>query len=325
MPRLRIAALCTTVWVSALTAQLPTPGSVLVYPSHTTLFSIVTVTNTDVTPGASGSTGIRFDYVLALPSPNEPFLPNCRRIRRSGFLTPADTTSVLTACHIGTVNALDGYLVVSAINPASRQTWSHNYLQGSIHHISANGASWSTNAIPLSSPLREGQATDLDREGDLDFNGREYQTIPDTLSVDGFVAEFNPRLSLLNLTGSFDATNVVFISAWNDMEIPVSATRSFRCWFNARLEDVSPIFDPTFLAIHPNDPEELDIDCDGANDLETGWFFIDSINVSTPGGQPISGDGALLGSTTNLGFGTLSARSLWGSTARQANGSFSIN
>ena len=311
------AALCLT---PALAAQLPTPGSVLVYPNHTTHFSIVTVTNSDISP-ASGSTAARFEYVMAIPT-GDPFAPNCMTIEQTEFLTPADTVSVLTACHTMVPNPADGYLVVSAIDPASGKAWSHNYLQGSILTIMPNGAAWSSTALPFASPLADGKPTDLDAAGDLDFDGREYQQIPDRLSVDGFVAGFAPRLALVNLTGPADAINTVSISAWNDMEIPFSATRNFTCWFDQSLEDISPIFSPAFLAGLPNDPAELDINCDGVGDGETGWFIVDSIQVSTPAGQSVASDGALLGSFAPLGFGALAGHNMWASPETQKNGSF---
>ena len=94
------------------------------------------------------------------------------------------------------------------------------------------------------------------------------------------------------------------------------------------LTTVSPLFAQSFLASLPNDPAELDINCDGIGDLETGWATIQSRGVFTPGGIRVpadqgGNDGAMLGSITagpltNVNGGRL----LWESVEVQADGVF---
>ena len=56
-----------------------------------------------------------------------------------------------------------------------------------------------------------------------------------------------------------------------DMEVPLSATLVFNCWFDQPLTAVSPAFEESFLQLLPNDPRELDIDCDNVGDIDPGW------------------------------------------------------
>ena len=87
---------------------------------------------------------------------------------------------------------------------------------------------------------------------------------------------------------------------------------------------MSPLFREGFLQNStPNDPAELDIRCTGNGTYETGWARIDSVDVHTPGGLPVSDDGAMLGAITagnrtEFDGGHL----LWESTEKQLNGSF---
>ena len=318
------------------------PGSLLVYPVHrsggienTLAFTIVCVTNTEYrmlqTPGSfGGSTTAHFQYfnVVANTSgvQDAEFFPlNCVEFNAREFLTPADTVCVLTSCHNqvpGGNLVTEGYLVVKAENPAFfGQAWSFNYLIGSEIVINAQGAIYGLNAIPFSSPQRFQSATDVNFNGRCELDGREYEAAPDQLYIPSFLAVNESQLALVNLTGDARDINTVFISAWNDMEVPLSATRPFNCWFDEPLTKVAPFFDPVKLALQANDPTELDIDCDNDDDFETGWAILDSIDVSTGAGFPVDSDGVLLGSIT-AGAGTAlgSGDLLWESVALQSNG-----
>jgi hypothetical protein len=303
------------------------PGSLLVYTvqrSSPTFFTIVSVTNTNVTPQTpisfGGSTNVHFQYFNVIPNREDPFHPlGCQDFNRREFLTPADTISVLTACH----NAFrpggqEGYLVVSAEDPSLFQTaWSHNDLVGSEIVINASGSTYSINAIPFSAIPAAGMATDVNMNGRLDLDGMEYEQVPDILILDSFIGVAASQLAIVNLTGDARDHNTLYFSVWNDNEFPLSATLTFNCWFDQPLMNVAPLFGQAFLAALPNDPAELDINCNGFGDLETGWATIDSIDVSTAGGNFVANDGAILGSVT-AGF-LNGGRLLWESTLRNAN------
>jgi hypothetical protein len=300
-------------------------------------FTVISVTNTNVqpqTPGSfGGSTNVHYQYVNATPSTASPFLPeSCNIFDRVELLTPADTLSVLTSCHNAVApQGQQGYLVVSAQDPSQFDLdWSHNHLMGSELVINGSGGMYQVAMIGVPSPLPDQAPTDLGLPGGagpngmLDFNGVEYVELPELVYVDSFIALADSRLALLNLTGGLAARNTLRISAWNDNEFPMSATRTFACWFDEPLNVVSPLFTNTFLSQNtPDDPDELDLDCNGSGEIETAWARIDSIDVSLPFGGTISGDGVVLGAFTSgptslIDGGTL----LWESRETQANGSF---
>lgn len=329
------AALLAGVCASDALAHGRKAGSCLIYPVHRSgprFFTIVCVTNINRAPrtpiSLGGSTNVHFEYANVIPNAQgyvfKPY--DCTIFDRIEFLTPADTLCVLTACHNPTTpGGQEGYLVVTAEDPTRFQTpWSHNYLIGSEIVTNSSGVTYSVEALSFKSPLADGQATDVNPANQKrDFNGQEYEAIPDVLYLDSFVALAGSHLALINLTGNARAENTLLFQVWNDNEYPLSTTLIFNCWFDQPLAVISPMFTQDFLRSLPNDPRELDINCDTRDDLETGWASIQSIGVTLPGGASISSDGAILGCmtsgiTTVLGGGRL----LWESDATQDNGSF---
>jgi hypothetical protein len=288
------------------------PGSVLFYTVHRSgstpaWFTIISVTNTATTPQTpssfGGSTNVHFDYVNITPGTTA-FLPSaCTIFDRIEFLTPADTLSVLTNCHNAfTPVGQEGYVVISAEDPSQGPggAWDHDYLIGSEVVLSASGVSYMLNAIPFEG-LRGLHNSCAHPSGELRFDGTNYEQLPDILMAD-FIAIANSQLALINLTGGPLVENALLFSVWNDNERALSATLRFRCWFDQPLTAINPLFANNFLASIPNDPDELDINCDGFDDLETGWFKVDSVGCFWAGGQryddgngPVY-DGALLGS-----------------------------
>ena len=311
------------------------PGSVLVYPvqrSGPRFFTVVSVTNTNTDPAVGlalgGTTNVHFEYVNAVADPGDPFRPlDCTVFDRVESLTPADTLSVLTACHNAFApGGQEGYLVVSAQDPSLFDTpWSHNFLIGSEIVLNASGGMYQIQAIPFCSPRTRGAPTDTaPANGRLDFNGNEYGRVPDVLYVDSFLALGGSQLALLNLTGGPRDINTILLSVWNDNEFPLSATLSFNCWFDQPLTGVSPLFSHAFLHQNtPHDPDELDVNCDGWGEYETGWAQIDSIDVSQPFGGSIASDGAILGSITAGPASPIDGgKLLWESKRKQRNGRF---
>jgi hypothetical protein len=329
---LAAAALTAGLFAPNAVADGRKPGSVLIYTVHRsgpTFFTIISVTNTNTykaSPNSlGGTTDVHYEYANANSVPGMPFMPDgCNIVDRVETLTPADTLSVLTACHNATSpNGQEGYLVVSALDPVKSHPWSHNYLVGSEFVVSASGVVYSMEAIPFTSPVSKQSpiGTDLDGDGILDFDGIEYEAAPAYLIIDAFVAIAGSQLALLNLTGSDRDKNKIKFTAYNDNEFLLSDTREFACWFDQPLVTVSAIFQEAFLKGTPHDPQELDISCTGVGRLETGWAMIDSISVKTPGGTLIDPDGVILGSITAGQFTNFDGgRLLWESEEVQKNG-----
>lgn len=335
-----LATLCMATLVSDVMAGGREPGSLLIYPIHRSgttaavipgqaFFSVLSVTNTNLTPSTilslGGSTNVHFNYVNVARNPFNQFRPyGCSIFDRVEALTPADTMSVLTGCHNATFGDQEGYVVVYAENPTLFQTpWSHNHLLGNELVVASSGITYSVEAIALKSPVAAGQPTDLNSNQSRDFDGAEYEQLADRLYISSFIAIQDSALTLINFTGTDQDVNRVLFSVWNDYEFPLSATLDFNCWFEARLSSISTLFSESFLQSTPNDPDDLDLSCDGYDDIETGWAIIQSLGVRNPGGVLISPDGALAGAiTTGVGSAINGGRLLGESVAKQANGSF---
>lgn len=331
------AALAATLLAALGHANEYRPGSVLVYPVQRSgldlggcpsscFWTIVSVTNINTMPATpsslGGSTNVKFEYLNTIRDPARPLQPqHCFVNDVVEFLTPADTFSVLTSCHNASHEA--GYLVVHAQDPSLFDTaWSWDYLIGSEMLLTATGGMFYLNAIPFSSPLPDRAPTDLDGDRQLDFNGAEYQGAPDLLYVDSFIAPLNASLALINLTGGVDFVATAKFDVWNDNEFPFSTTVTFRCWFNEPLVLISPIFTQGYLLANtPNDLSELDVNCDGRGELESGWLRINGL-VATSTAETIP-DPAFLGALTAGPDNVFDAGSmLWESEQKQLNGDF---
>lgn len=334
---------------SAVHADGRKPGSLLVYPVHRSgaafaeldsaypslYFTIVAVTNTNLQPatpqnGLGGTTGAHFQYVNVTPDPDpaKSLLPlDCQIVNRREVLTPADTFSVLTTCH----NAADfqeGYLVVNAEDPNQFDVaWKFDYLIGSEVVVTSLGGMYAIEAISFKAgvALGAGAATDADADSEFDFDGIEYEGVADDLYIDSFIALGGSSLALLNLTGGTAFEASVRFDIWNDAEKALSQTIRFRCWFEEELADLSLFFtEPFLLGNTPNDPTELDIDCDNIGDLETGWARIRGLNASSS--VESIPNAALLGAVTagpgGPGVIINGGHLLWESVAVQTNGDF---
>jgi len=302
------------------------PGSALIYPIQRSgpHFTIISVTNTNTDPAnqfqLGGTTGIHWEYINVTPNPSNPLIPlACTVTDRVEFLTPGDTRSVLTTCHNGPME--EGFLCLAALDPNAFITpWSFNYLVGSELVVNKYGGMYSLNAVPFESPQPFQAPTDVDGDHQEDFDDIEYEGIPDDLYGE-FVATMNSSLVLLNMSGGAQFVASVKFDVWNDNEIPLSASLMFKCWMERRLIDISPIFSDAFLRNTPNNPKELDVDCDEDDDFETGWFRLRGLNYSSPVETCVNP--ALLGAITagpDLGPMFNGGHLLWESVERQFNG-----
>lgn len=333
-----IAATTLAAMASTAFADGRNPGSVLVYPIHRSglvaqptcecppavFFTVISVTNTNLDfAGTAGSTNVQFDYVNVVKNPFDPFHPlDCYVFDRVEELTAADTFSVLTSCH-NAAGAQEGYLVVTAQDPDKFKTaWSWNYLVGSELVVTSLGGVYSINAIPFTSDVAERSETDLDGDDQRDFDDAEYEGIAEELYIDSFLALSGSSLTLINMTGGVDFKATVKFDIFNDNEFPLSATKSFRCWFEEPLTSIGAVFSQAFLENNtPNDPYQLDINCDLVGDIETGWAVIDGIVASSSAQtQP---NPALLGAITAGPAPSIDGgRLLWESAEKQLNGDF---
>jgi len=317
-PSTTAAVLLSLALPAAASSQLE-PGSVLVFPRtgfpDVGSFVGVSVTNTSLAPAThldpGGTTHARFDYVSVDGA-------TCTITERRVALTPADTTTRLVHCHLGSA-PLGGYLVVSAEDPAQPGLdWAHDHLVGSQFVIEGYGV-YALPALAFQAVGREHTPTDADGDGLLDFDGVEYAQLPDELYLDSFLASPAARLALINLSGSTASTAHVDMVVWNDHEVPLSVTTSFPCWMERRLVDLSALFDPLYLAQNtPDDPSETDVDCDGKGEVETGWIRIQGDLAVSPDG--VVEDPALLGAFT--GPAVDGGRPLWHSVEKQSGGEF---
>jgi hypothetical protein len=300
------------------------PGSVLVYPIirssllEPSVFNVVNVTNT--ARAGDCTTDIHFEYVNVSPSPTPFLFAQCTIDDRVETLTPADTLSVLTSCHNSAAIG-NGYLVVSAMDPNELDTyWAFNHLIGSEHIISIGGGIYAIAARPFQACVPDKTNTDLDADGKRDFDGKEYNEIPDELYIDSFIGQLPGDLVLISFTGPEYLTQVKFI-IYNDDEFQLSGTFQFACWTRTPLSAISGYFTAGGLSTTPDDNRELDLDCDGLEDFNTGWAIVRAQHALSISSPKIT-DPAILGALANDNAPFMNARWLWSSVAKQANGSF---
>jgi len=309
-------------------AQEPRPASVLVFPvirDGAGFNTLVAVTNSNLTPTSpfslGGTTNVKYSYVESIASPPIGNPAGCRVFERTELLTPADTRVITVACDNLPLGVSEGYLVVEAQDPTELDApWSHNYLIGSEVVVSGFGALYAQVPIGFFALQQDGALTDLDQDGQLDFDGIEYSGAPDRLLMDTFVGGIGQRLVLIGLTGGAAFDTRVGLDVWNDNEFPLSAVYEFRCWTDTPIASISPLFDPVFLANNTTqDPSETDLDCDDQGDLEGGWLRLrglvaSSVSQSAPNPSIV---GVVAGGQLGLERG----RPLW-RTGERFNGKF---
>jgi hypothetical protein len=270
-----IATACLLL-VRSAHAGVTAPGSLLVYPRWDNTpgtLTLLTVTNTN-TDQASGAVDVEFDYIDGA---------TCQEFNRSRTLTPGDELTVATA--IDNPNALRGYAFVFAKSHATGKAIKFDWLIGSSILITSQaGCAYEIEpfVFKAAASLAEGAVTDLNSNNLRDFDGSEYEPLPDVLLFPSFAAvssTFTDDLLLINLTGGGQFTAVVDLLVYNDNEEVFSAQFSFTCWIQARLSDISPIFTDAFLKTTNHSPTEI---AGAPNAPEFGWFSVDGhVSMST--------------------------------------------
>jgi hypothetical protein len=139
------------------------------------------------------------------------------------------------------------------------------------------------------------QALDVNGDGLLELDGVEYTLAPAKLFFPRFFGQpdlganghpFRSWLIFVNLTGGkfFSVTTKFLI--FNDNEKPYSKTKQFPCWYRSYLNEVSGVFENSFLVDTDHDEDEPV----GFEDLiETGWFYMygeqayyDTLTIDNP-------------------------------------------
>lgn len=295
-------------------ASAQEPASVLIFPnqpSSADRLTLTTVTNSDSQRPITAF----FHYINAIQDPDDPLFPReCQTFCRPESLTPADTITVLTTCHnAGSVHG--GYLVVSARDPATGASVSHDYLIGSSLVVHASGVTYTLGAYGFRAIPPKGSNTDLDFDGKLDFDDIEYEKMPSRVHLDSFLGLPGSRLTLVNFSGDPEADVSVYIAIWNDNERAMSLSFRFRCWFEIDLTRLSGAFSQAYLHTTDHDPQEIDLNCDRHGDLQAGWARFTAISARR-GGKYVSRP-PILGALVPGPYSAAGAKLLWGDPVKQ--------
>jgi hypothetical protein len=263
-----LIAAASTMLGAVSQAGVPGPGSLLVFPRWDNTpgaVTLLTVTNTNQDQ-INGAVDVEFDYIDGL---------TCQEFNRTRTLTPADEITVAT--FIDNPNALQGYVYVFAKNHVTGKAIKFDWLIGTSVIITSHVGSAFEVApfvFKAASSLVEGGITDLNNNGLRDFNGLEYELLPDVLEFPSFFGinpAFTDEIILLDLTGGGQFTTVVDFLVFNDNEEVFSAQYSFHCWVDINLGLISPLFTDAFLKTTNHSTNEV---AGLPNAPELGWFQV---------------------------------------------------
>lgn len=260
------------------------PGSLLLFPEFDNLdgdVTVVTVTNVDCTR-QSEDTIVEFKYIDK---------DTCAEFNREEILTPCDTLTLLTNVH----NPEDeqGYLYVFAKDERGNPVVNNNLI-GNLMVISGFEAfDYSVNPVAFlgigsNSGIVQptGTQTDLDDDGVLDLDAREYEPAPEVITIPRFLGQdeeegpalFQSQLILINLSGGSQFETTLDCLLYNDNEESFSFNHTFDCWEKTRLRDINFAFSNSFLQGLEDDPEEIV----GAPSRESGWLCCDGSEATSP-------------------------------------------
>jgi hypothetical protein len=283
------------------------PASALVFPyfdSRAGMGTFITVTNTNTSRLScnllwrEGDVLVHYVYFgFNGGNSNDPNDPNnsCSEFDTNHLLTPGDTLTVLA--DQDNPELVRGWLWVEARDPETQQAIDFDYLIGSaivvntgaeflFHYLPYSFRSLaSENISTLSDPEDNcGRAfTDLNNDGEADFDGMEYDFWPAILLLDQFFGtsvgvSFIETITLASCDVDHfdnDDGSIVHVIRWNNREQFTSRTFSFDCWFNGLLSDISNAFNTL-----NGDPNELVV---GNKHLQSGWASFVSENDAIVG------------------------------------------
>ncbi|MBI1853085.1 MAG: hypothetical protein HYR85_22335 [Planctomycetes bacterium] len=272
------------------------PGSLLIFPFYDARpdsVCVLTVTNLNTSrvrhegQYREGDVQIHYHYVEG-----ERWLT----FDRAEILTPGDTLSVIVADH--NPEGDFGFVWIQAEDPETEQPIDFDFLIGDILVArSTDNAIWELPSVAFrsladeSGPIGSSRAghswADLNGNGQVDFDGFEYDFFPDKLYVSRFFQETDlSRTKLILLTTADPSTdNTIGFLFWNNREQQFSRTFRFRCWWEGSLSDISLI-----VKNLGGDPTEL-----GPAFPQTGWVQIDGKRAVRVGGSIIREDPPILG------------------------------
>ncbi|MBI1853038.1 MAG: hypothetical protein HYR85_22070 [Planctomycetes bacterium] len=280
-------------WAPIAVAQ-PThsePASFLIFPCYDATpghGTIITITNTNRNrlrcPDGQGHTGdVEIVYVYINGR-------TCRETNLTEFLTPGDTLTVFADVHNPAQD--QGWLYVEALDPQTGNPIDFDFLIGSAILVNT-GTDFIAGYTPYtfkaltSGPDNDGcdrNSTDLNGDGQADFDNNEYEFFPETLILDRFFEEdarFQNKIAIMTTRGVNDpnvptvcATALYFNNRENRTRDggdddrtcigPRSRTFCFNCWTRA----------PLGMLFHGaldlnGDPNELRV---RGIPVQTGWL-----------------------------------------------------
>ena len=264
------AEVCIFVSDDCIETSLRQPSSLLLYPEFDNrpgMLTIHSVTNTSFTD----SIRVKLEYVNA---------EDCTVADRSLELTPNDTCTFATNLLIAEQVRGFGYMYAQCGQTGPPVVF--NQLIGNMLVMDGYDAiSFAVNAVglrgienpdaPIASCGR--RETDLNGNGVRDFDGIEYDPVPDRILIPRFLGQTPDRqneLILIGLSGGQKFTTTLEFLVYNDNEDVFSRQHSFYCWERSPLQDISNLFENDWLATTDNDPDEVL----GATATESGWMRI---------------------------------------------------
>ncbi|MBI1853037.1 MAG: hypothetical protein HYR85_22065 [Planctomycetes bacterium] len=269
------------------------PGSLLIFPfvqgdARRDTFLTVTNTNIDCTSCGNGFRQGDIGFTINFIDPSD-----CSEVNSSFLLSPGDTITLSVSQQ--NLGFPEGWAWLDARDPETDGAVQFDYLVGSVMLFdSRSGQTWEYNAYPFQafpeSMHRLGPAakcggpgvagydncgrpfTDVDGEGDADFDGCEYGFWPDEILLDNFFEEsgnFDNELALIT-PDPFGSSNThrIDFGFWNNTEVRFSRSMDLFCFFHGRLSDIS-------LIVRGLRGTTETVDINGTT-YQTGWMEVNS-------------------------------------------------
>ncbi len=311
MNRFAIASLSLLALLSMMVAPAQAdvarraPGSVLIYPVYVSTggnTTIISITNTHNEPGfepasnQSGVVNVHFVYVDG---------STWNETNRFQTLTPNDTFSVSVATH--NPNSSSGFLYCVAWSPTGGRA-DLDYLVGDALIVDTGyNCIFGLPAVAFSALTGTGNPTDVNGNGDIDFDGIEYEKAGDQQIIRSFIGQgvlMDSYLAFVSLAGTADFETQLDLVVYNDNEQQFSSHFAFRCWAYVPLSTVGGVFNDSFLASTSTDPNST-------VPFTTGWARVDGDRaVDTVGNEPPINDPMFVGACVQSLFGFAAAQLL---------------
>jgi hypothetical protein len=255
------------------------PGSLLLYPEFDNRDGEVTLLTVTNTANSGDDVKVEFVYIGRYAdcqgSGNGGSCDvNCEEFNRNAVLTPNDTLTLITNYH--NPQHEQGYVYVFA-KDAGGQPMAHNYLIGNLMTIDGiERFEYSMNPVAY-----EGLAGDLNGNGLRDLDGDEYEQSAQEILVPRFMGQggsYRSELIFIGLTGGAAFSTTVDFLIYNDNEEVFSSEYTFRCWDRVRLNDISGIFNNSFLRDFTDHASNEIL---GASSRESGWMRMEGHHASS--------------------------------------------